>query len=87
MAARHKDASATHLPETYSCLNKLLLKAFYLLYFWKEQKFSSYKEITLKILKGEGLIYFLYYIPLHTAKKYLSPSHKLLSAKSKNWPP
>jgi len=32
MAARHNDASATHLPETYSCLNKLLLKSFHSLY-------------------------------------------------------
>jgi len=33
------------------------------------QKFSSYKEITLKILKREGIIYFVYYIPFHTVKK------------------
>jgi hypothetical protein len=32
MPATHNDASATHLPETYCCLNKLLLRSFHGLY-------------------------------------------------------
>jgi hypothetical protein len=51
MPARHNDASATHLPETYFGPNKFLCRSHIC---ESSRKLPFNKEIMLKILKREG---------------------------------